>query len=66
MHRDWVVEANGLTWTDRLANEAECLFNIQDGEETHPDKEFTYRLMSDSEIQYYDRNWRPDGKEVEE
>jgi len=53
---EWIVFRDGAKWTDRLKNEAECLYHIQgcvEEDELFDEDDYTYRQMTREEINEY-------------
>jgi len=51
---EWVVFRDGALWSDRLKDEAECLFHIQEcveEDELFTEDDYTYRRMTQEEIE---------------
>ncbi len=58
MEEEWVVLVDGVVWTDRLKNESECLYHIEESSENnlfnYREEDFTYRKMTKKEMDVYD------------
>ncbi len=58
MEEEWVVLVDGVVWTDRLKNESECLYHIEESSENnrfnYNEEDFTYRKMTKKEMDAYD------------
>ncbi len=53
---EWLILRDGVIWTDRLKNEAECLYEIQDyvdKDSVFSEDDYSYRKMTKEELDKY-------------